>query len=337
MNYLSVLQPLAPVLSAILAALLIDVILRLVAAARDYIEPLWGIPSGVAQWLKQKLDRQERTRQVRLARGRIAVAFILLIGLGLGAILHVFAAIQPALVVAIWFFCFRLTFIWTACVDVLKIWDMQDREFVTKGMDILRRRRVNILVPSTKPDRHAIARMLIEASAISLHRGWLSPVFWAMIAALLGWSPILVGVCVTVLLEAERVIVTAESKDNAFSQGFEVIEAVINFVPARVAALFFVLGAFFTPGAQPLTALRAMFVQSEGHRFVNGGWPVAAVAGALNVALPSGIKNTKWLGPKNATAKTGYNDVKRALWLHCVTIAVAGLVLTALLFLSLAS
>lgn len=337
MHYLSVLQPLAPVLSAIMAALLVDILLRLVAAGRDHLDPLLGLPAGLARWLQQKLDRPERSREDRQVRGRLAVGFVMIIGLICGAFLQYVSEIKSIFSIIIWFFCFRLTFIWTASVDLLKIWSMKDAEFVTKGMNILRRRHVEPLVPNVKPDRHAVARMLIESLAVSLHRGWLSPVFWALVSALLNWSPLAIGVWTVFLLEAQRVIVTAENKNSAFAQSFEVIESAINFIPARIAAMFFVLGAVFTPGAKPLTAFRAMFVQSDGHRFVNGGWPVAAVAGALNVALPSGIKDTQWLGPKNATAKAGFNDVKRALWLHCVTVAVMGLIFTSLLFLSLAS
>lgn len=342
MNYLSVLQPLAPLLSAILASLLVDIILRLVAAARDHIEPLGGIPSGIAQRLLQKLNRQERSLETRLVRGRIALIFMCVVGLILGGILQFVVSVKPAIEMIVWFFCFRLTFIWTACVDLVKMWGLPDKDFVAQGTKVLRRRHVPSLVPSAKPDRHALARTVIEAAAISLYRGWFSPVFWAIVAIYLDWPPLLIGVAVVCVLEAERVIVTQETKDSVFAQGFKSVESFINYVPARVVALFLVIGAVFTPGARPLVALKAMFTQAEAHRSVNAGWPLAAMAGALGVALPGGqvggdAKTSQWLGPKNARAKASNNDIKRALWLHCVTVAVMALVLTGVLFLSLAA
>lgn len=335
MNALVYLQPLTPVLSAILVAVIVDILLRLVPQARDRMGPVFGLPAAMAHSLLRKLNRKERAQNVRFTRGIITLLAMAFVGLVLGAIIQVMAAMRPAFEPAFWFLVLQLTFPWTAGGELLKALQKPEKESLKAGLAVLERRHVPVLVPSLNPDRHALIRMMIEATATSLHRGLLSPLLWAVLAKFLGLPPLMVAVFVTCLLEGERVIVTQETKASAFAYGFEVIEAIINFVPARVAALFWVLGAFFTPGANPLRALKGMFTQSEGHRAVNSGWPVAAVANALNIALPGGKKRDLWIGPAKASAKAQPGDLQRALWLHAVTVAFTILVLTALLLLSI--
>jgi len=335
MNALAYLQPLTPVLSAALVAVLVDILLRLGPQARDRVWPLLGLPAAMAHSLKRKLDRKERGQKTRFTRGIITLFAMAIVGLVLGGVCQLVVQHKVSFEPVIWFLCLQLTFPWTAGAEILKALKRPEKEAIANGLLVLARRHVPVLVPSANPDRFAIARMLIEATATSLHRGLLSPLLWGIAAKLAGLPPVMVAVFVTCLLEGERVIVTQETKDSAFAHGFEVIEAIINFVPARVAALLWVLGAVFTPGASPVKALSGMFVQSEGHRAVNSGWPVAAVAGALSIALPGGKKRDLWIGPKNATAKAEPRDIQRALWLHAVTVALTVLIFTALLLLSI--
>lgn len=335
MTLLAYLQPLTPVLSAVLVAVIADILLRLVPQARDRLWPLFGAPAALAEHLMRKLNRRERTKKVRFSRGIITLSIVTLVALALGGLCQMLARHQPGFEPLIWFLCLQLTFPWSAGAEVAKALRHKGKEAVTEGQAVLARRHVPVLVPSPNPDRHAIARMLIEATATSLHRGLLSPLLWALAAKLAGLPPLWVAVVVTCLLEAERVVVTQETMTSPFAMGFEVVEAIINFVPARVAALLWVLGAVFTPGANPVRALRGMFTQSAGHRAVNSGWPVAAVANALNTALPGGKKRDLWIGPAKATARADLGDVQRALWLHAVTLALTILVFTALLLLSI--
>lgn len=337
MNILVYLQPLAPMLSAMLAAVIVDIVLRLVPQARDRMDPLLGIPARLAAALSRKLNRSERPKHVRFSRGIITLMVVMGMGIAFGAVLEGVARLVPVMTSVIWFLCLRLTFPWHAGHELLQLWKHETPGKLSESAEILRRRRVPVLVPTTNPDRHALARMLIESTACALHRGWLGAVFWGGISALLDAPVILVVVLVTFLLEAERVIVTQNTKGSAFVAAFELIEAILNFIPARVAALFWALGAFFTPGANPLAAIHTMFTQSAAHRAVNSGWPVAAVAGALNIALPGGKKRDLWVGTKNATAKAGARDIQKALWLHGVTLGLTILIFTALLLLSIAA
>lgn len=344
MTPLQFLQPLAPVLSAILLATIADVVFRLFAGARDRFDPLLGVPARMASRLEAKLNRRNRPRNVRYSRGIITLAIMIVIGLVLGFGLQELSIMAQRhgwmLTPLIWFFCFRLTFPWTTGVDLAKQWKKNEKKpekaLLAEGFAILSRRRVPVLVISAKTDKFGLARMVIEATATSLHRGWLSLVLWGCVAALLGYSAIVVAVLIVTLMEAERVIATQDNANSPFVKPFETVEAVVNFVPARVAALIFVLAAFFTPGAKPFTALGLMFGQSDAHRSYNSGWPVAAVAGALAVAIQTGGKDQPWIGGKTSTAQVVAKDVMRAIWLHGVAVGLSVLIFTAVLLLSLA-
>jgi adenosylcobinamide-phosphate synthase len=335
MNYLIYLQPLTSILSAILLAILVDIALRLLPQARDRLMPLLGLPAGLALSLNRRLNRQERATNTRYNRGIFTFAVIVLFGFMLGFFCVFLVRQLLELEPVIWFLCFQVTFPWTAGAELLKALQEPEKQAVSEGLAILRRRQVSVLVPTANPDRHAIARMMIEATATSLHRGWLSPVLWAIVVKLFGGPALVTAIIVVTLLEAERVLVTQDTKNTPFVLPFELAEAIINFIPARVAALLWALGAFFTPGAKPLTSLRAMFVQSSAHRAVNSGWPVGAVAGALNIALPGGRKRDLWVGAANSTAKAEPRDIRRAMFLHAVTLGLTILIFTALLLLSI--
>jgi adenosylcobinamide-phosphate synthase len=59
----------------------------------------------------------------------------------------------------------------------------------------------------------------------------------------------------------------------------------VNFLPARLAGLLFVLAALLLPAASAAGAWRAMLRDAPRHRSPNAGWQEAALAGALGLAL----------------------------------------------------
>ena len=59
----------------------------------------------------------------------------------------------------------------------------------------------------------------------------------------------------------------------------------INLPASRLAALWLVLAAMLTPGAQAGAAIAAVWRDARKHRSPNAGWPEAAMAGALGLQL----------------------------------------------------
>jgi adenosylcobinamide-phosphate synthase len=126
-----------------------------------------------------------------------------------------------------------------------------------------------------------------------------------------------------------------------------VIDTVIGYIPSRIAALLIVIAALFTPKAKPLQAFKLVITQGSWHARSNEGWPMAAMSGALNIALPTESQPTDsqptdpqanaWFSAQNASARLDHADLKRALWLHSVTLCLTILILSALVLLSLST
>jgi adenosylcobinamide-phosphate synthase len=121
------------------------------------------------------------------------------------------------------------------------------------------------------------------------------------------------------------------------------LDDALNYLPARLAGLIIAAAALFAPGARPLKALRAMWEDAGKHRSVNAGWPEAAMAGALDLALagprryPELVVNDPWIG--GGRARATHHDIRRALHLYAIACLIdAGLVaavLAAALYLQL--
>jgi adenosylcobinamide-phosphate synthase len=105
----------------------------------------------------------------------------------------------------------------------------------------------------------------------------------------------------------------------------------MNFVPARLSGALIAAAAAFLPGAAVARAWRTMRADAGRHRSVNAGWPEAAAAGALGLALagPRRYGNVTvedaWMGDGRARATA--LDIKRALLLYVTSCVVHAAVL----------
>src|SRR5439155_15017940 len=108
----------------------------------------------------------------------------------------------------------------------------------------------------------------------------------------------------------------------------------LNLVPARLSGLLLVVASAFTGEAAARHALRAMLRDGRRHHSPNAGWPEAAMAGALGLALAGPRQyagervDDPWLGGGTARARTA--DIGRALRLYALAcLLLAGLMLGA--------
>ena len=165
-------------------------------------------------------------------------------------------------------------------------------------------------------DGSGVARAAIETLAENFGDGVVAPVFWYV---LFGFPGLLVYKAVNTM---DSMIGYRSPKYRAFGMTAARLDDVLNFIPARLAGLFFVFAAAFVPTAKPLEALRIMVRDSRFHRSFNAGWPEGAMAGALGLALagprhyPGTTINDPWIG--DGSAKAGPKDISRALYLYFV-------------------
>lgn len=141
-------------------------------------------------------------------------------------------------------------------------------------------------------DEAGVARAAVESGAENFSDGLVAPVFWFALLGLPG-------------LFAYKMVNTADSmighrteRHERFGWAAARLDDLLNLVPARLSALLIALAALSPRAA--LVALR----DGRRHRSPNAGWPEAAMAGALGLALSGprayhGAKTDQpWINPE---------------------------------------
>ncbi len=177
-------------------------------------------------------------------------------------------------------------------------------------------------------DAHGVARAAIESLAENFSDGVVAPVFWYLLLGLPG-------------LFAYKMANTLDSMIGhqtlhyrAFGWAAARFDDLLNLVPARLSGLLLVAASVFTGEAAAGRAFRAMLRDAKKHHSPNAGWPEAAMAGALGLALAGprryaeGRVDDPWIGGGTARARPA--DIARALRLYALgCLLLAGLILGA--------
>ena len=161
-------------------------------------------------------------------------------------------------------------------------------------------------------DEHGIARAAIESGAENYSDGVVAPAFWYL---LLGLPGLLAYKAINTM---DSMIGHRSPRHHAFGRAAARIDDAVNWVPARIAGGLVALAALAVPGARPGRAWRTMLRDAPRHSSPNAGWPEAAMAGALGLALlgprhyeGEAAADQAWLGDgrRDATA----DDLRRTV------------------------
>jgi adenosylcobinamide-phosphate synthase len=177
-------------------------------------------------------------------------------------------------------------------------------------------------------DEAGVARAAIESSAENFSDGVVAPAFWFALFGLPG-------------LVAYKAVNTADSmighlsvRHRDFGWAAARLDDLMNLFPARIAGALIALGAAVAGGSPP-RAYAVMLRDSGIHRSPNAGWPEAAMAGALGLAL--GGPRLYAAGPVdepflNAEGRrdSGSGDIGRALRVLVAAALLQGLAYVAL-------
>jgi adenosylcobinamide-phosphate synthase len=128
-------------------------------------------------------------------------------------------------------------------------------------------------------DEAGISRAAIESLAENFSDGIVAPTFWLSVGGLAG------GAAYKAVNTADSMIGHRSEKYADFGWASARFDDLINLPASRLTALLIVYAAFFVPGASPGGAWRAVWRDAGKHRSPNAGWPEAAMAGALRLAL----------------------------------------------------
>lgn len=210
------------------------------------------------------LDRTFNGGSHRRAKGAVVVAVMVLGAAALGRMiawipdLGLFESVVAAILLA-----------QKSLVDHVRAVAEALRQSLPEG-----RRAVSMIVgrDTAHMDEGAVARSAIESAAENLSDGVIAPAFWFL---LLGLPGILVYKIVNT---ADSMIGHRTPRHEEFGWAAARLDDVLNLVPARLTAVLIALAHGWT---DPAPILR----DAPLHRSPNAGWPEAAMAVVLDVAL----------------------------------------------------
>jgi len=168
-------------------------------------------------------------------------------------------------------------------------------------------------------DAAGVSRAGLESLAENYSDGIIAPLFWGLALGLPG-------------LLAYKMINTADSmighrspRHRDFGWAAARLDDAANFLPARLSGLLIVAAAALVPGARWRTAFASMRRDAPRHRSPNAGWPEAALAGALGLALAgprryaAGAVDDALMGDGRADCTAA--DIRRGLRLYIMACA----------------
>jgi adenosylcobinamide-phosphate synthase len=128
-------------------------------------------------------------------------------------------------------------------------------------------------------DEAGVARAAIESLAENFSDGVVAPAFWTAVGGLAA------GVAYKAVNTADSMVGHRTDRFAAFGWAAARIDDLVNLPASRLAAFLLIGAAGMTPGASAAASLRAVRRDARRHRSPNAGYPEAAIAGALGLAL----------------------------------------------------
>ena len=173
--------------------------------------------------------------------------------------------------------------------------------------------------------KKAIIRASLESLSESTSDGVVAPIFWYLLFGIPGL------ITFKIVNTLDSMIGYKTKKYLAFGYASAKMDDFLNFVPARITGLVFVLLS-----SKPLNTFRIMIKNATKLNSPNAGWPESAFAGALKIRLGgpksySGVSNNdKWLNETNNDPT--FEKFEEGLRLYAKSILAIILMLTVYLF-----
>jgi len=128
-------------------------------------------------------------------------------------------------------------------------------------------------------DEAGVARAAIESLAENFADGIVAPAFWLALGGLPG------GAVYKAINTADSMIGHRTPRHEAFGFAAARLDDLINLPASRLTALLIIAATAVTRDASSGAAWRAVLRDAPRHRSPNAGYPEAAMAGALGLAL----------------------------------------------------
>jgi adenosylcobinamide-phosphate synthase len=314
------------ILALLAAALILDAYVGGFARSAPWMPRTERLLAGLSDGLDLRLNRAHRSPAARFRRGALAVAIVLVVALAAGQALFWVGKTLP--------------FGWAVLLGAMTLSvgqrDRYDgatrtREALASDGLVSAREAVQSFTDRDPGslDQHTVVRIAIESLADGFASRVMAAVLWT---ALLGVP----GLFMVVAVHAMRSTIGAPAPRYAeFGRAVRAVERVVAWLPSRLGGLVLVVAALVSPGGHPGSALATMWRDRRGYRVNGSGWSVAAMAGALGLALGGprhyveATLNDPWIGAGRARATAA--DLRRAQQLYLTACVVnIGLVAAAL-------
>ncbi len=128
-------------------------------------------------------------------------------------------------------------------------------------------------------DAPGVARAAIESLAENASDGVIAPLFWLLLFGLPGIA------AYKAINTADSMVGHLNARYTDFGWASARLDDWVNWLPARLSALLFTLAALLVPGAEFGRTWSTAVRDAGKHASPNAGWPEAAMAGALGLAL----------------------------------------------------
>jgi adenosylcobinamide-phosphate synthase len=309
----------------LLAGLAIDAAFGDMPAVFAYVPHPVVLAGRAIAFLEKRLNRPNRSERSRCERGVVTVIVLVGAAAGIGWALHwlsrgrLLGAIVEALAIGI-VVAQRSLFEHVAAVGAA----------LASGGMAAGRVAVSHIVgrDPMQLDGHGVARAALESLAENFSDGVVAPVFWYLVLGLPGLF------AYKTANTLDSMIGHRSERYRSFGWAAARFDDLVNLVPAPLSGLLLCGAALFAGGAAPGHAIAMMLRDGRKHHSPNAGWPEAAMAGALGLALAGprayaeGEVRDPWLGTGTPDAKPA--DIGRGLRLYTLAcLILAGLVLGA--------
>jgi len=297
----------------LLAAFALDMIVGDLPGVFRFVPHPVVLVGRAVTWFDERLNRERRGDGTRRVRGILTAVLLVLAAVSVGfALALVLRAVRygwliEALLVAI-LLAQRSLFEHVAAVG-----DALGRGGIVGGREAVRH------IVGRDPqslDEYGVARAAIESLAENFSDGVVGPAFWY---ALFGLPGLFAYKTANTL---DSMIGHKTPRYLQFGWAAARLDDLMNLVPARLSGMLLAAAALIAPEARMAPAFRIMLRDARKHRSPNAGWPEAATAGALDLALAGPrqyhgqVVNDAWLGDGRARATIG--DITRALRLYMI-------------------
>lgn len=124
-----------------------------------------------------------------------------------------------------------------------------------------------------------IVHAAIASAAENLNDSIIAPIFYYLFFGVTG------AILYRTINSIDAMIGYHNEKYEYFGKFAARLDDVVNFVPARLTAILILFSSLFIKNSSSINSLNTMLRDNAKTSSINGGWPIAAMAGALNISI----------------------------------------------------